>query len=134
LFVQHGFQSVAVRSANERGVVAVIVVLTNARWPFIDTALAERLRVEAIDRLATWGNKGEMEASTRLRIGTRGNDSEWCLSLVSRRTVPDGPSVLTKPKISEGRETGVIEQRGLLKVLHADRHVIEYKHSLIPGH
>jgi hypothetical protein len=50
LLVQHRFQPMAVRVADERRVVAGVVVLANARWSLIDTAFAERLRMEAIDR------------------------------------------------------------------------------------
>jgi hypothetical protein len=52
LFVQDGFDAVAVGVANERGVVARVIVFANAGRPVISATSAQRRCVEPTDGLA----------------------------------------------------------------------------------
>src|SRR5262249_27500491 len=105
-FVEHRLQPVAVGVANERRVVAGIVVHANAGRTFVDTPFVQGLRMETIDRLAARGNEGDVEAWTgRLRVGTGRDDGEGRLGLVSRRPVPHAASVLPEPDMTERCQT-----------------------------
>jgi hypothetical protein len=116
--VQYRLQPVTVGVPNERRIVPRIVVFANAGRSFIDTAFADGRCMKAINRLATWGHKCDMEASTRwLRIGTARDDGEGRLSFVSLRTVPCGSRISPKLDESERSQTRIVKVHCALEAL-----------------
>ena len=134
--VYDGLYAMAVRIDYEACVVVGTIVGSWSRAPVIFASVKERLLVELVHGVSTWGSESKVETMTcACRRGTRLLDAELValsfMPITNRLVFFSRPKILKDSHVSKCRQRVVIERGCTINVGYCEGDVMKHVHDFL---